>query len=139
MRSLRSFAAKLLGCFSTFLISASTAIAVAAISIWQLLWFMPAYGIDRWQTVRTLLRGPLLACTLAVAAHAIGTSLTDSIMVPDGSRVDAAIELGITALVYGLGALLAVRFMAETTVFGVVEMLPPRLRTVATRVLRLEH
>ena len=117
-------------------IAAATALVVTLVSIGQMLWLMPRYGMTRAEAARVVLHGPLLAATIAVAAYSLGTSITRSAGL-HGDRVASGVQFGCTVLVYGVTSLVAIRFMAENSLVTTLEALPPRARAVALRILRL--
>jgi O-antigen/teichoic acid export membrane protein len=117
-------------------IAAATALVVTVVSVAQMLWLMPRYGMTRIEAARIVFHGPLLAATIALASNSLGGSLARSIGVP-GGRQSSAIEFATTAVVYGCTSLVAIRFMAESSLVAALEAVPPRVRGIVTRALGL--
>lgn len=117
-------------------IAAATALVVTVVSIAQMLWLMPRYGMTRMEAGRVVFHGPLLGATIALASHSLGGSVARSIGL-HGDRVAGAVEFAVTALVYGCTSLVAIRFMAEATLVTALEAVPQRVRGIVTRALRL--
>lgn len=117
-------------------IAAATALVVTVVSIGQMLWLMPRYGMTRLETVRVIGHGPLLAATIAVAAYSLGSSVAGAVGLR-GERAFSAVQFGCTAIVYGCTSLVAIRFMAESSLLTALEALPPRARGIASRLLQL--
>jgi hypothetical protein len=117
-------------------IAAATALVVTVVSVAQMLWLMPRYGMTRIEAARIVFHGPLLAATIALASNSLGESLARSIGV-HGGRQSSAIEFATTAVVYGCTSLVAIRFMAEGSLVAALEAVPPRVRGIVTRALGL--
>ena len=117
-------------------IAAATALVVTVVSVGQMLWLMPRYGMTRLETVRVVGHGPLLAATIAVASYSLGRSLTGTLGL-HGGRSASAVQFAGTAIVYAGTSLAAIRFMAESSLLTTLEALPPRARGIASRLLRL--
>ena len=117
-------------------VSGAVAAGMTITSLAQLIWVSKHYRFDPSDTMRHLAFGPLLAGLTGVAAYSLGHSLTDSIGLAAG-RTSALVELAVVGGTYALLIALAVRFTAESTLRDTVSMLPPRVRSVAGKLMLL--
>jgi O-antigen/teichoic acid export membrane protein len=93
-------------------------------------------GLSSSEILAIMSFGPATAFLITLGAQSVAASVEASVFATP-STVSRITSLSIASTLYSLMSILAARFTAESTVRGVVEMIPAPFRSVAIRVFGL--